>query len=247
MRAIALALLGLAACAQAQSDRDLLPGEPRTVTGIIADEDGAPVGGAYLDHTAVLRKAHVTDAEGRFVVETRAPAVVVRKRGFRSQRLAVAGAADVRITLQRVPELPFRECSNQSLHEELGGWRPLFRIPGIPGVEADHLQVNDVDHGSRSYGREGEAARIIHGCGPMWSFGMPSDGDVWRSIVYEETSYQAGDAGISDAKGELPDGRRWRYLGLFGESAFYRDADREAAMMLDQVMDRVCWIPERRP
>jgi hypothetical protein len=80
----------------------------------------------------------------------------------------------------------------------------------------------------------------MHGSGPLWSFGLPFDQDFWRSVKYEEVRYEIGGLTIIDARGEFPNGRRWRSLGKFGESASYSDVDQETAKILDKLLDGAC-------
>lgn len=85
-----------------------------------------------------------------------------------------------------------------------------------------------------------EAKGIEHGSGMMWSFGTPFDEWVWSSEEYEETSYEVDGQRVVDARGKSPNGRRWRHLGRFGETAVYSETDEAAAKVLDKVLDGVC-------
>ena len=78
---------------------------------------------------------------------------------------------------------------------------------------------------------------------PMWTFGIPSDRDVWQSVKYVETAYQVGRTTVLDARGQLPNGDRWRDLGKFGESASYSDVDESTARILDKFLDGACITP----
>ena len=114
----------------------------------------------------------------------------------------------------------------------------LIPFPEDPRHKATR-QSHDVDYGGRSYyvetrlGREG----IAHGSGPSWSYGMPNDGDVWRSIKYEEITYDARPFTIIDARGQMKDGKRWRFLGKPGESASYSYMDAATAKIFDKFLD----------
>jgi hypothetical protein len=125
-----------------------------------------------------------------------------------------------------------------------GGSKPIGGLLGFPkmqGVKASP-EGRDVDYGMRYYyvkTRRGPKG-IMHGFGPTWSWGMPSDNDVSRSVQYEEVAYDAGGITIIDARGQLPNGNRWRYLGMFGESASYDDIDEATAKVLDRFLDGAC-------
>ena len=82
----------------------------------------------------------------------------------------------------------------------------------------------------------------------MWSLGIPVTSDVWESVEYSDTSYpetsfMQGRVVILDARGKTAAGRFWRYLGMIGESATYRDVDEAAARILDKVLDGACLFP----
>jgi hypothetical protein len=81
---------------------------------------------------------------------------------------------------------------------------------------------------------------IRHGSGPFWSFGFPADVDVWQSSEYEEMTFTQGTVTVTDARGKLSNGNRWRYLGKVGESASYSEIDEATAKILDRVLDGAC-------
>jgi hypothetical protein len=102
--------------------------------------------------------------------------------------------------------------------------------------------VVDFDYVAKSYyaNTHKDAKGIRHGSGQNWSWGVPSDAEVWRSIEYEEVTYDLRGTTIIDARGQFANGTRWRYLGEFGESASYSDVDPETAKVLDQFLDGSC-------
>ena len=221
--------------------QDLLLPEWRHIVGVIVDEEGKPVAEARIEHTndrEILRAG----LNGRFVLDTKAPAVVIRKAGFRSQLVRTREATDVRIALQRLTEpRAFPSCSSNGRFEGIDGWSALFRFPRISGVKSSP-QGHDIDYGVRNYyvdTRQGPIG-IRHGSGPSWSYGLPLDRYVWRSIQYEETTFDAAGLPIIDARGQFPNGNRWRNLGRFGESASYSDIDEVTAKILDRFLDGAC-------
>jgi len=135
----------------------------------------------------------------------------------------------------------FPECSTGRGYFGIDGRDARFLFPRIAGLKATS-QDRDIDYGVRFYylqtdhGRQG----IQHGAGPLWSFGRPLDSDVGKSVKYEETVYDAGGQTITDARGEFSNGKYWRSLGKFGESAGYADADEATAKLLDKVLDGAC-------
>jgi len=85
----------------------------------------------------------------------------------------------------------------------------------------------------------------MHGSGPNWSFGLPVTSEVWQSTEYQETVFGTDPFITIDARGRTADGKLWRSLSEFGESASYRDANEADAHLLDRVLDGVCIRPQR--
>lgn len=237
------------ACTQAQTLQELLLPQARHITGVVVDSEGEPVADARIDHSNDHRQAHQTDSDGRFELDTRAPVLVIRKAGFRSELVRTQNATEVRVTLQKQTEdRRFPSCSKTGLYEGIDGWRSSFKFYKIQGVTAS-TQGRDTDYGARSYYVDTEQGPkgIMHGSGPMWSFGTPVDQDVWRSVKHDEVMYDFGGLTITDARGQLPNGNRWRYLGKFGESASYSDIDEATAKILDKFLDGACLTSTARP
>ncbi len=226
---------------RAQPFQDLLLPQTTHVAGVVVDAEGKPIVRASIDHSNDQR-THRTDSEGRFELDTEAPTLVVRKAGFRSEMVRTQESTAIRITLQKLAEpqqLP--TCSGTGRYYGIDGWGSSLYFPKTPGSK-ESRQGQDSDYGARSYyietgqGRKG----IGHGSGPMWSFGMPLDRDVWKSVKYEEATYDVGGLTIIDARGQFANGNRWRTLSKFGESASYYDMDEATAKILDQFLDSVC-------
>jgi len=239
---LAIGVIFVMVCIQAQTFQNVLLPQARHINGVVIDAGGKPVVDARIDHTDDRRQAHQTDSVGRFEVDTRAPVLVVRKAGFQSELVRTQGATESRITLQRLTESRrFPTCSNTGQYDGIDGWGASFQFLRNSGVKASR-QSSDIDYGARNYyveTKEGPKG-IRHGSGPMWSFGTPLDQDVWRSVKYEEATYDAGDVMIIDARGQLSNGNRWRNLSKFGESASYFNLDEATAKVLDQFLDGAC-------
>ena len=204
---------------------------PATITGIVTDESHKPLADARIDHTGravVIAAAHLaigpspgeirTDSKGRFRAVTAATAIVVRKPGYESQRVRVMGDAEVEVTLHRI------------------GTSPRCKLAAAPAFKTK--EANDVDYVATWYyieTKEGPRG-IISGSGPLYSFGAPSDSQVWTSVEYTEVMYENG---IVDAAGQTADGKYWRSRTVLGAAAQYYNEDRETAERLDCVMDHV--------
>jgi hypothetical protein len=208
---------------------------------VVVDPEGKPVDGARIDHSNNRGPALQTDSEGRFELDTRAPVLVIRKSGFRSELVLAQDASEVRVILQKLSaNQTFPTCSTGGRYYKIDGWMAWFQFPRRRGVKATR-QVHDIDYSMRGYYVETNQGKgIRHGSGMFWSLEVPPDEDVWRSVKYEEVRYEAGDLTIVDARGQLPNGNRWRYLGKFGESASYSDVDEATAKILDRFLDGAC-------
>jgi hypothetical protein len=244
MRIVALGLL-FVNLLFGQSHRDLRLQEPRTIRGIVVDQRGIPVENAEIAH-ARIRPNPVggrTDAEGRFQLTTDAPLIVIRKSGYSSAflRTAVSPSNGEPPLVLHLVRRSLMRCHAKGTYRALAGWESQFRFAAMPSIRVSK-QGQDVDYGMRIYsvktakGLQG----IRHGSGPLWSLGLPSDSDVWKSVVLEEDSFEVDGFRIVDSKGEWADGTRWRTIGKFGESASYSRMESEIAKVLDQFMDGLC-------
>jgi hypothetical protein len=206
-------------------------GSAATITGLVTDGAGNPLEGVRIDHIGKLVVVGPTDlalspsadeirtdAEGRFRVVTNVRAFVIRKPGYESQRVRVTGDAQVAITLQRI--ISTSRCKLQAT--------PPFKTKA----------ANDIDYTATLYyvkTKDGSIG-ILSGSGSAYSFGAPSDIDVWASVEYAELMYENG---IVDASGRSADGTYWRRRSIFGAAAWYYTHSRNAAEILDCLMDRV--------
>lgn len=242
-------IVGAAALVRAQALTDLLLPQARHIAGIVVDSEGKPVANANIDHSNDRPQEHRTDTTGRFELDTRAPILVVRKPGYRSELVHTQYAAEMRLTLKKAgEERIFPTCSKAGSYIGIDGWEATFQFRRISHVKASR-QGQDIDYGARGYYIETKSGRkgIRHGSGLMWSFGRPPDHDAWRSVKYEEVTYDFEGLAIIDARGQLPNGQWWRYLGKFGESASYSDVDDVTAKVLDKFLDGACSKPRPMP
>jgi hypothetical protein len=253
MRIASLGFL-LAAILNGQADRDLRLPESRTIQGIVVDQDGTPVKDAEIGHAAIPfvpgRSTNTnTDARGRFQVTTDAPLIVFRKPGYTSALLRTPDitSKDQQQVVLRSTKRSLPKCSKTGKYESLDGWHASFRFPPKPQIKVSK-QGRDIDYGVRHYYVETPTGKvgITHGSGPMWSFGLPLDTDVWQSVTFEEDSFEVQGLRIVDSKGEWADGSRWRTLGKLGETARYSKVDKATAKILDEFMDDACIAPFNR-
>lgn len=171
----------------------LLPGA--TIEGIVKDASGRPLENARIDHKGKMVVVAATDlaikpsadeirtdAQGHFRVTTSTPAFVVRKPGYESERIRVNGDQKLDIVLRPISSTS--RCKLSPL--------PAFKTKA----------ANDVDYAATWYyiqTKTGEQG-IISGSGPTYSWGAPSDRDVWTFVEYSEFMYASG---VIDAAGHL--------------------------------------------
>jgi len=246
---ILVGLAGAALLLQSQRltwyERLILLPKAQTVAGIVVDAEGKPVAGAHIDHSDVREQESLfTDDQGRFQVRTRAPSVVVRKLGFDGALIKTGAVGPMRVVLHTATgSLP--ACHEKCLGLESA--KSMFCFPSVAGVEV-HGQGRMGESTSRAFlvaTRDGPR-EILLGSGPMWSLGIPYTGDVWESIDYSEKSFAIDDSEIIDARGKTIDGKLWRYLGRFGESASYYEMDARDAALADRFLDGACIVAKQQ-
>ena len=218
-------------------ERQILLPEPQTISGRVVDESGQPVAGAHIDHSDVKEQEQLfTDELGRFHVDTRASAIVIRKHGFDGQLVRIRGTGPFRVVLERAKPLPV--CKSACIG--LNG-ASAFCFPHVSSI-----QVSDQGRMGDSIMREfmvptADGPReVLFGTGPTWSLGIPFTGDIWESVDYSEKDYTIDDSDVIDARGKTSDGKVWRYVGTFGESASYYQVDPRDAALPDRFLDGVC-------
>jgi hypothetical protein len=197
----------------------------------VTDASGKPLETVRIDHAGKMVAVAATrfgvkpspdeirtDVAGHFRAVTEAPAIVVRKPGYESQRLRVDGDTQARITLERITSTSRCKLSTP----------PAFKTK----------EANDIDYTDTWFyvktknGPQG----ITSGRGPFCSLGVPNDKDVWTSVEYAEIMYESG---IIDASGHSSDGKYWRRRSTFGAASQYYGQTRATAEQLDCVMDRI--------
>lgn len=245
----------LATILNGQLYKDPLLPESRTVHGIVVDQNGTPVREAEIGHAATRivpgssAKAN-TDAQGRFQVTTNAPLIVLRKPGYASAfvRTRDTASGDEQKLVLKPIKRTLPRCSQTGKYETVEGWGASFRFSPMPQIRVSK-QGRDIDYGIRGYYVETSKGKkgISHGSGPMWSFGAPLDSDVWKSVTFEEDSFEVDGSRILDSKGQWADGTLWRTIGRFGETASYSQVDEETAKVLNRFIDGVCISPLKGP
>jgi hypothetical protein len=222
----------------------LLLQAPQTVSGVVLDDSGHPVAGAHIDHSDVpAREQLFSDDRGRIQLRTRAPALIVRKLGYDGQLLRPGNAESIRVILHRATRrLPNCAAHCRTLETSAGA----FCLPPVADVQAgDQGRYEDTFVRAFTLPHGSSTAEMLHGAGPHWSLGIPYTGDVWESSDYAEHTFAASGSDIIDARGIAPGGKRWHYLGRYGESVSYYEADAVTAAVFDRILDGVCLAQTR--
>jgi len=167
-----LAVFGFYATAMfhGQAYRALLLPEARQITGLVVEQSGKPIPEVHLVDLETWQQQVLTAADGSFDLRTSAPAVVLRKAGYRSYFLRTASSPQqVRIVLEPAePPGVLKECSARPACTSIAGWSALFCLPTSKGVKANP-QGQDIDYGIRTYVVRNPAGRVVlaHGAGPV--------------------------------------------------------------------------------
>lgn len=238
----ALLLLACALVLPAQRltwyERQILLPESHTISGRVVDEAGQPIAGAHVDHSDVKEQEQLfTDEMGRFHVDTRALALVIRKHGFDGQLIRTKDSAAIRVVLRRASALPACKSTCVGLQNA----HSTFCFPAVSGIRVSELgKMGDSVMREFMVPTEDGPREVLFGTGPTWTLGIPYTGDVWEAVQYSEKDYIVGDSDVIDARGKNSDGNMWRYVGTFGESASYYEVNPRDAILPDRFLDGVC-------
>jgi hypothetical protein len=196
------------------------------VSALVVDDNGAPLEGVLVAGIDTDRWA-VTAADGRFQGSSSSPRLAFRRAGYQTVIVKPAEGMVIVLPPAAAPAIP--RCR---WRRNPAGTR--FELP-----DGESQAFRDIDYNGRAYTvKTGTGTHSLdHGYGPMWSSGTPSEVRLRNSIVYEEARYKDG---VTKARGTLPDGTRWRFLGLFGETISYATKDAGAARKLDAIFDAAC-------
>jgi len=219
-------------------ERQILLPDPHSVSGRVVDESGQPIAGAHIDHSDVKEQEQLfTDEMGRFHVDTHASAIVIRKHGFDGQLIRIANSAPLRIVLERARQLP--ACRSACIG--LRNAESSFCFPPVSSIKvSEQGRMGDSVMREFMVPTADGPREVLFGTGPTWSLGIPFTGDVWESVEYSEKDYINGDSDVIDARGKNSDGKVWRYVGTFGESASYYEVDPQDTGLPDRFLDGGC-------
>jgi hypothetical protein len=74
--------------------------------------------------------------------------------------------------------------------------------------------------------------------GPLWSLGVPKKTLLESSAMIQKREIKP--LGV-DYRGVDKKGRKWRFVGKFGETISYENASDAAAKFFDSMIDGMCW------
>lgn len=177
------------------------------------------------------------DTVGRFQFKTRAPSIVFRRDGFESVFVRLATNNDT-LRVRMVPAeatRPLPACEARVSCLSTG--RLCFAR--VKGVGIGRIG-GSIDASERVFNVHRGRFQMIHGLGPSWGGPTPRDHDVWSSIEFIELFRDGCGLRAIDARGKTIDGKRWRSVGIPGESAFYFDVEAGQTAEFDSMLDGVC-------
>jgi hypothetical protein len=220
---------------------------PVTVSGVATDAAGRPIPGVRVEYLALPDELAAkatpveTDANGRFRFQTLGPAVVFRKEAYETQLVRIAaGQAELHVVMAPAPapeQLPACAASPSCISAASG----RLCLPKVRKVEVGPEEVSGTAMEraftvQTPYGPR----KMTYGAGSGAPGPNPRARDIWSAVEYKERIHESGGVRVTDVHGKTANGRAWRYFGLAGESASYSDLDRDAAALLDRVLDGVC-------
>ncbi len=207
----------------------------------VLDELGQPVAGAIAVGGSIHPGIRESDAKGELPYRVSGGAIVVRKEGFESVRLKVGAGGEILVRMKKLGVVAqVRKCGAKEKTMGITGQIGKMRFPQVEGVEVTK-RSRDIDYSMRFYRLKAKKEfGIRHGSGPMWSAGFPTSDRFINGIEYSEVQIGWEGFYLVDARGISREGKRWRFLGSYGETADYEGLDAKEAEVLDRVLDGVC-------
>jgi hypothetical protein len=207
----------------------------------VIDELGQPVAGAFAVGGSIHPGVRESDAKGELPYRASGEAIVVRKEGFESVRLKVGAGGEIAVRMKKLGVVAqLRKCGAKEKMMGITGRIAQMRFPKVEGVEVTN-RSRDIDYSMRFYRLKAKKEfGIRHGWGPMWSAGFPTSDRFINGMEYSEVQIGWEGLYLVDARGIDSEGKRWRFLGRYGESADYGGLDIESTRVLDRVLDGVC-------
>jgi hypothetical protein len=132
-------------------------------------------------------------------------------------------------------------CAESSPANKLIGGQLKLLIP--KGVIV--RRAADADYESYSVGyRMGKKIYWLSGIyGPHATDGTVPKQMLEKSVEVESRTWKRDYVDGVDAKGKLPNGNLWRYIGQISESVTYENVPAEAASFFDRILNKVCYSP----
>ena len=226
---------------------ELLYVSPVRVSGVVMDTRSNAIPSAaiaclaLLDRNVVVERSVQTDVNGRFDFETLAPAIVVRSAGYESRLVQVGTTESSGLRVMMTPAIDVAEIATCSMKASCLSVGARLWFPAKQGISVSR-PGRSIDASEREFNVKSGLRRfiLVHGSGPSWGGPYPRGREVWLSSEYVEQTRHTDGSDVIDSKGKTRDGKIWRHVGLKGESAFYVDADPQAASAFDRMLDGVC-------
>ena len=208
-----------------------------TLTGVITSPTGEPLPGVTV---RAAEKYCETDEKGRYRIQLPSTStdfccvLQFKKQGYRTLTKAadpVSGVLDIILQTGESKWAP--PDWNPSVPKRVGA-QMRFLVPKGTKVK----RGRDVDYWTIAvgFGSHKNLEWMQLGGGPTWSSGLPLKSDMTSLVEISERDMVCGIYGI-DIRGRTKEGKRWRFVGTWGETATYRDASEQAARFFDSIID----------
>jgi hypothetical protein len=213
--------------------------------GTVVDTHGRPIAGVTVN--AAMFEVVETAADGTFRLKERSDVVRFFKDGYR-------------------PATRLAETFTDRVVLEPSTARPRI-LPTCDGPRAGRQDVADLHlptpREARRHRVDGDDSfmsiwefrngRLRHGYGPMWSYGFPLGEDLRglegivevdvRRPMQRTPDLPADEHLVYDIRGTKPNGRRYRFVGMFMETFQYDVATLDEATFFDRMLDAMCYVP----
>ena len=204
--------------------------------GVVVGPDGLGLAGARVIASGVsFRGWAETDARGVFQVERAGRFISVRHKGFQPVLKRVAElSSPVLIRLEKAGTA-LRVLPSCGTDAAVIGERLRVRAPG-----GRYEGPMNGEHDTHWYVRTGKGELHV-ASGYALHAGLPPEHWLVESERIETRGWERGGSVGVDLAGELPDGRRWRWIGaLLMDQVSYYGASPEVAIFFDQVIKTLC-------
>jgi hypothetical protein len=219
----------------------------KPIKGMVNSNIGKPIKDVFIYSRSLMQIGSetftpftVTNENGEFKLENRGKVLFLQHPDFEPLiKILDERVNEVEITLQplNLKKISFSTCSTVNKSDWTGRKMrfPITKIKGVikeTGEDSNALKVE--------YSRQSERSFMNMFWGTMATNGLPPEELILASKSYLIRSIKFNKWLGIEFKGELENGRFWRYIGREGESISYSSSSREASKYFDSIIKRMC-------